>query len=266
VILTSDPAGTDPQTGSTLSNENIRYQMVTFLIAGHETTSGLLSFAFYHLLRNPEALRKAQAEVDAVTAGASVAFPHLKELRYIDAVLKETMRMQPPVGMFSVKPKDGPYTFKGGYKVDQRESVGILVTQLHRDTRVWGEDVETFRPERMLDGGFEKLPPNSWKPFGNGPRACIGRSFAWQEATLLVARLLQKFHFEMEDPSYRLKIKHTLTVKPLDFFMKARPRTDVTASAPVVAVAPLPAAGPPVPDAGGTSKRIAVFFASNSGE
>jgi len=131
-------------------------------------------------------LQKARAEVDAVTGGSPVTFGDLKNLHYIDAVLKETIRLQPPVGMFSVKPKAGPYTFEGGYEVHDHESVAILVSQLHRDGRVWGEDVDVFNPDRMLDGGFERLPANSWKPFGNGPRACIGRSFAWQEATLLV--------------------------------------------------------------------------------
>ena len=127
--------------------------------------------------------------MDAVTKGEAISFSHMKDLRYIDAILKETLRLQPPVGMFSVKPKAGPYTFKSGHAIAADESIGVLVAKLHRDPLVWGRDADVFDPDRMLNGGFEGLPPNSWKPFGNGPRACIGRSFAWQEATLLVRDL-----------------------------------------------------------------------------
>jgi cytochrome P450/NADPH-cytochrome P450 reductase len=84
--------GKDPETGYQLSDENIRYQMVTFLIAGHETTSGLLSFTMYYLLKNPHTSQKAQAEVDQYN---EITVDILSKLKYIDAVLKETLRLQP---------------------------------------------------------------------------------------------------------------------------------------------------------------------------
>ena len=79
----------------------------------------------------------------------------------------------------------------------------------------------------MLDEPFSKLPPNSWKPFGNGMRGCIGRPFAWQEAILTTALLLQSFNFRFDDPSYQLQIKQTLTIKPKDFFMHATLRDHI---------------------------------------
>ncbi|KDN35131.1 cytochrome P450, partial [Tilletiaria anomala UBC 951] len=78
----------------------------------------------------------------------------------------------------------------GGYHVAKGQPLVLLFTQLHRDPKVWGDDAEEFRPERMLDGKFEALPPNAWKPFGNGKRACIGRGFAIQEALLALAIIL----------------------------------------------------------------------------
>jgi len=79
----------------------------------------------------------------------------------------------------------------------------------------------------MLDEPFSKLPPNSWKPFGNGMRGCIGRPFAWQEVILITSLLLQNFNFRFDDPSYELKIKQTLTLKPKDFFMHATLRDHI---------------------------------------
>jgi cytochrome P450/NADPH-cytochrome P450 reductase len=81
-----------------------------------------------------------------------------------------------------------------------------------------------FRPERFLDGGFEALPCNAWKPFGNGRRACIGRAFAEQEMVMVAALILQGFQVEMEGPSYHLHLKSTLTVKLMDFKLRVHRR------------------------------------------
>jgi len=110
------------------------------------------------------------------------------------------------------------------YQVAVEDKLIINLPVLHRDPKVWGADADQFRPERMLDGGFENLPPNSWKPFGNGMRGCIGRAFAWQEMMLTLTLILQRFSLELADPSYELKIHTTLTLKPEGFRMKVRRR------------------------------------------
>lgn len=109
----------------------------------------------------------------------------------------------------------------GKYVLHKDEPVILMLSKMQRDPKVYGADADEFRPERMLDENFEKLPKNAWKPFGNGMRGCIGRPFAWQEALLVVAILLQNFNFQMDNPSYDLRIKQTLTIKPKDFFMRA---------------------------------------------
>ncbi|KAI8299109.1 Bifunctional cytochrome P450/NADPH--P450 reductase [Colletotrichum sp. SAR11_240] len=217
--------GVDPKTGDKLSDDAIMWNLHTFLIAGHDTTSGLLSFAFYFLLANPDKMAKARIEVDSILkAGEPMTLKHLQKLPYLDAVLKETIRLHAPAPGFHVRPlKDGE-VLGGKYVVNKEDPIVIVLHQLHRDPAVWGDDAEEFRPERMQRDGFNKLPPNSWKPFGNGARACIGRAFAWQEALMVMAMLLQHFDFEMDDPNYKLKVLQTLTIKPDGFRMKARLR------------------------------------------
>lgn len=111
------------------------------------------------------------------------------------------------------------------------ENISLLLAKAHLDPVVYGDTANDFVPERMLDENFERLTkefPNCWKPFGNGMRACIGRPFAWQEATMTTALLLQNFNFLMDDPSYNLTIKQTLTIKPKDFYMRAVLREGLT--------------------------------------
>ncbi|TVP89544.1 MAG: cytochrome P450, partial [Pseudomonadaceae bacterium] len=213
----------DPVTGERLSDENIRYQMVTFLIAGHETTSGLLSFALYFLLNNPEALHKAQAQVDEVLGESLPSLEQLSQLRYIEQILMETLRLWPTAPAFAVSPREQTL-LAGKYPITPRDVLMVMLPMLHRDPQVWGDDADAFRPERF-DPELEKaLPPNAWKPFGNGMRACIGRPFAMQEAMLVLSMLLQRFDVSAVDPDYQLQIKETLTLKPEGFRIRVRRR------------------------------------------
>ncbi|MDM0019292.1 bifunctional cytochrome P450/NADPH--P450 reductase [Variovorax saccharolyticus] len=215
--------GVDPVSGEKLSDENIRYQMVTFLIAGHETTSGLLSFACYLLLKNPEVMLKARALVDQVLGDQMPRFEHLAQLRYIEQILMESLRLWPTAPAFGVKPI-ADTLLAGRYPLATRDTLLVLQPMLHRDPAVWGEDAEAFRPDRFEPDTAEKLPPNAWKPFGNGARACIGRPFAMQEAQLVIAMMLQRFDIVMDDPSYQLEIAETLTIKPHGLKIRARSR------------------------------------------
>lgn len=104
----------------------------------------------------------------------------------------------------------------------------MLIKKAHLDPKVYGDDAIQFKPERMVDENFEKLPKNAWKPFGNGVRGCIGRPFAWQEALLVMAMLLQNFNFVLDDPNYNLAYKQTLTIKPAGFYMRAILRDGLT--------------------------------------
>ncbi|EJU05202.1 cytochrome P450 [Dacryopinax primogenitus] len=265
--------GKDPKTGRGLSDANIRNQLITFLIAGHETTSGLLSFTCYHLLANPSTYTKIQAEIDEVLGNDPIQLSHLPKLVYTNAVLRESIRLNAPLGMLNVTPNED--TIIGGrWEIKKDTRCVVEINGLQRDPEVWGDDAEEFRPERMLDGKFEALPPNSWKPFGNGARACIGRPFAWQEATMMMATMLQRFDLRFDDPSYHLHLKQTLTTKPKDFKMHAIPRRGAR---PIVGPGSL--AGPqttspetaekhdarPAEVPVGTGIPMYVYFGSNTG-
>ncbi|KAI3394039.1 hypothetical protein diail_3304 [Diaporthe ilicicola] len=238
-LLNSLINGKDPKTGKTMRDELIAANMQTFLIAGHETTSGLLSFAFLQLLKNPKAYFTAQAEVDRVVGSSKLEPKHVNELKYINAVLRETLRLTPTAPAFSraIRPENtedpvyigakGPDS-KRKYEVPRGKSIVCLIGKIMQDPSVFGEDAAEFNPERMLDESFEKLPRNAWRPFGTGMRACIGRAFAWQEAVLAVALVLQNFDMRLDDPNYEMKVVQTLTLKPKDFYMRASLREGIT--------------------------------------
>ncbi|KAF9783630.1 hypothetical protein IL306_008757 [Fusarium sp. DS 682] len=213
----------DPKTGLGMSDESIVNNLITFLIAGHETTSGLLSFAFYYLLENPDKLQKAHEEVDEVLGDENLTVDHLSKMPYINMIFRETLRLMPTAPGFYVTPfKDE--VIGGQYQVSAGKPMLCFLHLIHRDPEVWGPDAEEFRPERMADEHFNKLPKNAWKPFGNGMRGCIGREFAWQEAQVIIIMLLQNFDFSKADPSYKLKIKQSLTIKPDGFNMHVKLR------------------------------------------
>ncbi|KAG9252258.1 cytochrome P450 [Emericellopsis atlantica] len=214
--------GVDKQTGKKMTDESIMDNLITFLIAGHETTSGMLSFAFYQLLKHPEAYEKAQREVDEVIGKDPITVEHMSKLPYITAVLRETLRVNATIPLFTVMPREDT-VIGGKYAVKAGEIIVDLLAKSHLDPNVHGDDALAFRPERMLDDEFNRLSqefPDFWKPFGNGMRACIGRPFAWQEALLVMAMLLQNFNFVL-DPKYIYNVKQTLTIKPKDLHMRA---------------------------------------------
>ncbi|KIP12117.1 hypothetical protein PHLGIDRAFT_98480 [Phlebiopsis gigantea 11061_1 CR5-6] len=214
----------DTKTGETLSDENICHNLLTFLIAGHETTSGMLTFCLYHLIRQPEAMRKAHEEVDEILGDQQIQLTDVPKLKYIEAVMREALRLNPTAPIRVVKAVDDTVIGDGKYFVPKDFSILVNTTVCHRDPAVWGEDANDFRPERMLDGKFEALPPNAWQPFGFGMRGCIGRPFAWQEAIISLALALQKFDFVLDDPQYQLELKQSLTIKPANFYVHAIPR------------------------------------------
>ncbi|MFZ5783759.1 MAG: bifunctional cytochrome P450/NADPH--P450 reductase [Pseudomonadota bacterium] len=260
--------GVDPVSGEKLSDENIIFQMITFLIAGHETTSGLLSFATYLLLKNPSVLQKARAIVDEVLEQEMPRVEHLARLRYIEQILMESLRIWPTAAIFAVKPiKDT--VLAGKYPLTTDDTLMILEPMLHRDPKVWGENAEEFRPERFAPENAKDLPPNAWKPFGNGSRACIGRPFAMQEAQLVLSMMLQRFDFVFDDPSYTLKVHETLTLKPENLRIRARSRRTpglrLRSGVPPTPAKPLTPPPPSAVPAGGQTIQLLILYGSNSG-
>ena len=254
-------AGRDPVTGQGLCDENIRFQMVTFLAAGHETTSGLPSFALFFLLTNPAALAAAREEVDRVVGDEPPRGEDLAELRIIEQVLMETLRLWPTAPAFGLRAR-ADTTLGGRWPVATSDTILVLLPALHRDPAVW-PDPEAFRLERFAPAAVAARPANAWKPFGNGQRACIGRGFALQEAVLALAMILQRFEIEAADPDYRLAVAETLTLKPKGFFIRARRRQAPARRASMRKAAPAPRACPVAP--AGHATPLLVLYGSNFG-
>jgi cytochrome P450/NADPH-cytochrome P450 reductase len=222
------------------------------------------------MLKHPRVLHLAQAEVDEVLGNGPLDITHIDKLKYIEAVLRETIRLHPTVTAIGRHTKSGKDELigDGKYRIGAKDVAILGIAALHRDPAVWGEDANDFRPERMLNGGFEALPPNSWKPFGHGVRACIGRGFAWQEATIAMALILQRFQVEMADPSYELKIRQTLTIKPVGFRMKVRLRPGKSVFTGLVTTEPGAVEGTssePQPQSKAGLAPLSIFYGSNQG-
>ncbi len=233
--------GVDKESGERLDDTNIRSQCLTFLVAGHETTSGLLSFALYFLLKHPAVTAKAYAEVDRVLGTDTTILPtynQVHQLQYLTQILKESLRLWPTAPGFTRHCYADETVIGGTYKITKDQQLMVLTPMLHRDRSIWGDDAEHFNPDHFQPEKELALPANAFKPFGTGQRSCIGRTFAMQEATLVLGMILQRFQL-IDSQHYKLKIQERATIKPLDFKIQVRQRTDVVQRAPEVVAPPL---------------------------
>lgn len=215
-----------PETGERLDDLNIRHQILTFLVAGHETTSGTLSFALHYLARHPEMLAAAHAEVDRVLGpdrDVEPAFELVAKLRYLRRVLDESLRLWPTAPAFTRSPRETT-TLSTGHVMRPEDWAIVVLPMVHRDRAVWGDDADEFDPDRFLPERSRGRPAKTYKPFGTGVRSCIGRQFALHEAILVLARLLHRYDIA-GDPSYELRIAERLTLMPQGFELTLTPRT-----------------------------------------
>jgi cytochrome P450 / NADPH-cytochrome P450 reductase len=262
--------GVDRATGEQLDDVNIRYQINTFLIAGHETTSGLLSCTIYALLKHPDVLKKAYEEVDRVLGpnlDARPTYQQVTQLTYITQILKEALRLWPPAPAYGISPLSDQ-TIGGKYKLRKNTFITVLVMALHRDPSVWGPNPDAFDPENFSREAEAARPVNAWKPFGNGQRACIGRGFAMHEAALAIGMILQRFKL-LDIHRYQMVLKETLTIKPDGFKIKVRPRTEkergAFAGAAAAATASSAAPAPRARTRPGHNTPLLVLYGSNLG-
>jgi cytochrome P450/NADPH-cytochrome P450 reductase len=251
----------DPETGERLDDLNIRYQVLTFLIAGHETTSGMLTFAFSYLLRNPAVLAQAYAEVDRVLPGdARPDYAAVAQLEVIERILKEALRLWPTAPAFTLAPFEDEVV-GGRWHLKKDRPLNVFAPGLHRSPKAWANPDE-FDIDRWLPEAEAAHHPHGYKPFGNGARACIGRQFAMVEAKIAMAMLLRQF--VVADPhGYRLTVKETLSIKPDQFFMRVRTRQPHERLNVGAAAAPVEAVE--VGSVAGTGQQFAVLYGSSLG-
>jgi len=214
-----------PSDGTALDPANIRNQVITFLIAGHETTSGAMSFALYYLAKHPTALQLVRREADALwgdRADPEPTYDEIGRLTYTRQVLNEALRLWPTAAAFSRHALED--TLLGGrIPLPAGQAVTVVAPMLHRQP-VWGDNPELFDPSRFTPEAEAARPVHAFKPFGTGERACIGRQFALHEATMLLAMLVHRYRLH-DHADYRLTVKETLTLKPDGFTLTLTPRT-----------------------------------------
>jgi cytochrome P450 len=219
-----------PETGERLSALNVRRQVITFLVAGHETTSGALSFALHYLSRHPEVAARARAEVDRVWGEAPApGYEQVAKLRYVRRVLDESLRLWPTAPAFSREALRDT-VLAGEHPMRRGAWALVLTPMLHRDPEVWGQDAERFDPDRFDAKAVRARAPHTFKPFGTGARACIGRQFALHEATLVLGLLLRRYELGA-DPDYRLRVTERLTLMPQGLRLRLQRRTPVAVTA-----------------------------------
>lgn len=178
-----------------LSRREIRDQLLTLYLAGHETTSHALSWTFYLLSQHGEARAKLAQELQRVLGGRRPVVEDLPALEYTEWVVKEAMRLYPPV--FGIPRRASEDTQLGPYAVPSGSEVMIWSYLTHRDPRFYSEP-ERFIPERFAASIADARPKHAYVPFGAGQRVCIGQMFAMIEAQLLVATLAQQVHFRYD--------------------------------------------------------------------
>jgi len=190
-----------------LTDKIIRDQMLTMLIAGHDTSTALLAWTFALLGQHPEIHEQVVSEVD-----------HSEKSQLLDRVIKESLRLYPPIHIGNRRVTE-EMEFAGG-KVPAGERLFYSIYLTHRDPEVW-ENAEDFCPERFAHG--RKTPPMSYIPFGGGPRSCIGAAFGQAEARIVMARLLKTFTFEFTNHPIHPHMGATLEPHP-GVMMKIRKR------------------------------------------
>jgi cytochrome P450 len=203
--------------GGRMTDKQLRDEVMTFLLAGHETTALTLSWTWHLLGQNPDVEQKLHAELDRVLEGRTPNFSDLQKLPYTERVIKESMRLYPPAwGVARTVIKEFEL---GGYRIPAGANVVMSTWVMHRDPRYFPEP-EQFDPERWLPEKAQKLPKFAYFPFGGGPRQCIGAAFAMMEATLLLATIAQRFQFRAEPgqivtptPSFTLRPKQGIRMR-----------------------------------------------------
>ena len=183
-------AGEDPKTKRQMNVAEVRDNLLTFIVAGHETTALTLAWALYLLAFDPAVQDKARAEVQQVLNGRACTGDDIEDLPYIRMIIDETLRLYPAAGMISrtAQVKDQ----LNAHDVLPGDTVMIPIYALGRHKLLW-DDPDHFRPERFADR--KKIDRYAYLPFGDGPRICIGASFALQEAVIILATLLAQFSF-----------------------------------------------------------------------
>lgn len=197
--------------GTSMSEKQIRDEVFTLFFAGHETTALTLTWTLYLLSQNPDAERLLVEELEEVLAGKPPAVKDYSRLKFTEKVIKESMRLKPPV--WALGREAAKDCTIGNYQIKKGTSVMMSQWVMHHDEKYF-EDPLQFKPGRWTPEFTESLPKFAYFPFGGGPRICIGNSFAMLEAVLLLSMIVQSFELKTE-PGLKVEMDPAVTLKPV---------------------------------------------------
>ncbi len=193
-LLTVLVKAQDEKSGQGMTDQQLRDEVMTLLLAGHETTANTLSWTWYLLSQHPEVNRKLQAELRSVLSGRTPTMEDLANLRYNRMVIQEAMRLYPPAWFLSRLAEEEDEI--GGYTIPAQSMVSFSPYLMHHHPDFWNNP-EGFDPERFNPENSANRPPYAYFPFGGGPRLCIGRDFALAEAQLVLATIASRLQLNL---------------------------------------------------------------------
>ncbi len=200
----------DPETGAKLSDVEIRDHLVTFFLAGHETTSNALTWTFHLLGENPAQRARLEAHLGEVLGDRDPTPEDFPKLGFTTQVLEEGMRLRPPVFVMARQAAEDVRI--GQWDLPAGSEVVLWLWHTHHDARLY-PDPERFDPDRFAPEAKAELPKGAYLPFGQGPRTCIGKHFALMEGTLLLATIANRWRLEPTGPAPKLHARVTLSPK-----------------------------------------------------
>lgn len=217
-LLSAMMEARDPETGAAMSDKQMRDEIMTIFLAGHETTASLLGWTFYLLSQRPEIEAQVRAELASELGGREPGLDDTSRLTFTRQVLDEALRLYPPAWMFA-RILVGEDTL-GGYTLPAGVVVMLSPYVTHRLPEFW-EAPEQFMPERFTAEKVNARPRYTYFPFGGGPRQCIGMPFAMLEAPLILAMVMQAFKLEGL-PDQKMHARPVATLRPSSFWMKPK--------------------------------------------
>ena len=200
----------DEETGQGMNDRQIRDELMTMLLAGHETTANTLAWTWYLLSQHPEVEQRLYTEVDEVLGGALPTVEHLSELKYTNMVLEEALRLYPPASIFGRKAIADDEL--GGYPIPANSMILVSPYAVQHHPDYW-PDPERFDPERFTPEHTAERPHYAYFPFSSGPRMCIGSSFAMMEAQLILATIVQRYRLRLV-PGHPVEPQMLVTLRP----------------------------------------------------
>lgn len=209
-LLSMYMQASDADTGEKMTDKQLRDEVMTLILAGHETTANALTWTFYLLSKHPEVREKLKEEVTRVLGDRTPTFDDVKSLEYTSWVIQEGMRHYPPVWVFEREALEDDVI--DGFHVPKGAGVAVSPWVMHRSPKYW-ENAEAFDPERFSAARAASRSKHLYLPFGGGQRVCIGNMFAMMEAQLMLARITQKF-FLNHDPTHVVEPEPVVTLRP----------------------------------------------------